>query len=169
MPTTIELPSNTSPRTARRCRGRTALLASGAAVGALALSVGALTVANHAMTKHDRDSFTASGIREIVIDQDAGDVDLVASATAGEVTVETSSRWAWSKPRSAHTIQDGVLTLTGDCANFAVGSVTSTSASPRPPVPAFGSPSTQAAFTPRTCTSPSSTSGLTRAASAPPA
>ena len=81
MPTTIELPPETSPQTTRRRRrGRTALLAAGVTAGALALVVSALTVANHTMAEHDKHSFTADGVRELVINQDAGDVTLVAGS-----------------------------------------------------------------------------------------
>ena len=59
MPTTIELPPETAARSATRRRGRIALLAVAAATGALALVIGALTVANHAMTERDKRAFTA--------------------------------------------------------------------------------------------------------------
>jgi DUF4097 and DUF4098 domain-containing protein YvlB len=122
MPTTIEIPTETTARSAPRRRGRTALLTTGAATGALALVIGALTVANHAMTERDNHEFTADNVRELVIDQDAGDVTLVAGSVAGEVRVETSRRWAWNKPGTGHTMVDGVLTLTGDCPAFGFGS-----------------------------------------------
>jgi Putative adhesin len=117
MPTTIQLPatggSTVPPR--RRRVTRYAVV-----VGAvLVLGVSALTIANQALTKHDdQTQFTADGVRELVINQDAGDITLLAGSTAGQVRVITSRSWSWQQPRSTHTVKDGILTLTGESPSF---------------------------------------------------
>jgi hypothetical protein len=78
--------------------------------------VSALAVTGN--TRHDQTTFTADGIRKLVIDQDAGNVLLVPDTSAGHLQATTTRRWAWPEPVSDHTAKDGVVTLTGNCPGF---------------------------------------------------
>jgi hypothetical protein len=118
MPTTVDLsPENTSRARPGRGRRRTPYVVAAVAVGGI-LAVSGLTAVSSAMTQHDRTTFTADGIRELVIHQDSGNVTLVTDPTAGHLQVTTSRNWSWQQPASAHTVQDGVLTLTSTCPDF---------------------------------------------------
>jgi hypothetical protein len=117
MPTTIALPTGNAPVPGRSRRRRVTPVV--IAAGSVAvLGVTALMVTAHATTRHDQTSFTADGIRKLVVDQDAGNVTLVADTTAGHLRVTTTRSWAWQQPAAGHTTQGGVLTLTGDCPSF---------------------------------------------------
>ena len=120
MPTTIQLPTPTPVQHCRRRAHRTTAVAIGA-LGVLALAGGGLAIADSALSQHDESSFTAAGIRELVVDLDAGDVTLVPGASEGRVAVDTSREWAWSKPAFRHSVEEGVLTLSGDCPNLGFG------------------------------------------------
>jgi hypothetical protein len=120
MPTTIQLPAPAPVQHPRRQAQRAVAVAVGAA-GLLALAGGGLAVANNAMSQHDQRSFTAIGIRDIRINVDAGDLTLLHGPAGGKVAVDTSSDWAWSQPDARHTVQKGVLTLSGTCPHFGVG------------------------------------------------
>jgi DUF4097 and DUF4098 domain-containing protein YvlB len=115
MPTTIQLPTaGGSPAPVRR-RGTRNLAVAGAVI---VVAVAALVVGNQAMIKKDQTQVTADGVRELVINQDAGDITLLAGLTAGQVRVTTSRSWSWQQPPSTHTVKDGVLTLTGESSRF---------------------------------------------------
>ena len=115
MPTTIELPPKTAaPR--ERSRRRRALLIGLGVLGALAVAMGSLTIANQVMEQHDRRSFTATEVRALVVEVDSGNVTLVpATGDEGQVDVDTTMEWASSRPSSDHVTDDGVLTITADC------------------------------------------------------
>jgi hypothetical protein len=118
MPTTVELPTDNASRARPpRRRRRTPYVLAAVVVGG-GLVVSGLTAASHAMTQHDRTTFAADGVRELVIHQDSGNVTLLRDPTAGHLQVTTSRTWSWQQPASAHTVKDGVLTLTADCADF---------------------------------------------------
>jgi DUF4097 and DUF4098 domain-containing protein YvlB len=111
MPTTIQLPTaGGSPAPVRR-RGTRNVVVAGAVI---VVAVTALVIGNQAMIKKDQTQFTADSVRELVINQDAGDITLVAGSTAGQVRVTTSRSWSWQQPPSTHTVKDGVLTHTGE-------------------------------------------------------
>jgi DUF4097 and DUF4098 domain-containing protein YvlB len=117
MPTTIQLPTTAgpeSPAPRRRHRTRNVVIAGAVVV----VAVAALIIGDQAMIKNDQSQFTGDGVRELVINQDAGDITLVAGSTAGQVRVATARRWSWQQPPSAHTLKDGVLTLTGQSTRF---------------------------------------------------
>jgi hypothetical protein len=118
MPTTVDLSTENTPGTrSGRRRPRTSYVVAAVAVGGV-LAVSGLTAVSSVMTQHDRTTFAADGIRELVIHQDSGNVTLVTDPTAGHLRVTTSRTWSWQQPASAHTVQDGVLTLTGTCPDF---------------------------------------------------
>lgn len=117
---THDTPGTTAPPTGRRPLWRGVLYIA-AAAGVLALVGGSLAVANRAMAEQDQSSFTANGIRELVIDGDAGDVNLVAGTLGGQVQVTTTRSWAWREPDSSHTVENGVLSLTADCPVLSFG------------------------------------------------
>ena len=122
MPTTIELPPAEVAPT-HRSRRRTVLRVSLAVLGSLAVAIGALTVANQAMERHDRGSFTATDVRAIVVEVDAGNVSLVpTTGNADQVDVSTTLEWAWSRPSTDHVTNDGVLTISADCPAVGLGS-----------------------------------------------
>lgn len=82
------MPITTQPRTditsASRPGRHRRLRAYAVGAGAVAvLGVCALAVAGQAMTQQDQ-TFAADGVRELVIDQDSGNVSLVAGSTAGQ-------------------------------------------------------------------------------------
>jgi DUF4097 and DUF4098 domain-containing protein YvlB len=116
MPTTIQLPAADGSTAPARRRHTTRYAVAAGAV--LVFGVSALTIANQAMTKHEQTQFTTDGVRELVINQDAGDITLVAGSTAGQVRVTTSRSWSWQQPPSTHTVKDGALTLTGESSRF---------------------------------------------------
>jgi DUF971 family protein len=120
MPTTIQLPP-AAPVQHHRLQARRVVAVAAGAASVLILAGGGFAVANHAMTQHDRTSFTATGIRGLVVDVDAGDLTLVSGPAGGRVVVDTSRDWAWSQPDASHTVNNGVLTLSGDCPNLGVG------------------------------------------------
>ena len=122
MPTTIELPPETAPPT-RRSRHRSAVLAALGVLGTLAVAMGSLTIANQAMEQHERGSFTASEVRGLVVEVDSGNVTLVPTADdGGQVDVDSTMEWAWSRPSTDHVTEDGVLTITADCPAVGLGS-----------------------------------------------
>jgi DUF4097 and DUF4098 domain-containing protein YvlB len=115
MPTTIQLPAAAgSPAPVRRSLIRNVVVAGAIVV----VAVTALVIGDQAMIKTDQTQFTADGVRELVINQDAGDITLVAGSTAGQVRVTTARSWSWQQPPSTHTVKDGVLTLTGESSRF---------------------------------------------------
>lgn len=117
MPTTIQLPAADGSTTPARPRHTTRYAIAAGAV--LVFGVSALTIANQAMTKQDdQTQFTTDGVRELVINQDAGDITLVAGSIAGQVRVTTTRSWSWQQPPFTHTVKDGVLTLTGESPPF---------------------------------------------------
>lgn len=121
MPTTIELPPETAAP-AQRSRRRRPLLVGLGVLGALAVAMGSLTIANQVMEQHDRSSFTATEVRALVVEVDSGNVTLVP--TTGEerqVDVDSTMEWAWSQPSTDHVTADGVLTITADCPAVGVG------------------------------------------------
>jgi hypothetical protein len=118
MPTTVDLSTeNTSRTRSGRRQRRTPYVVAAVAVGGV-LAVSGLAAVSSAMTQHDHATFAADGIRELVIQQDSGNVTLVTDPTAGHLQVTTSRNWSWQQPASAHTVKDGVLTLTGTCPDF---------------------------------------------------
>ena len=112
--TTSHSTDNLSARSLGRRRRTTRYVL--AAVALAIAGVSALTVSGNA--RHDQTTFTADGIRKLIIDQDAGNVTLVPDAAAGHLQATTTRRWAWPEPLSHHTARDGVLTLTGNCPDF---------------------------------------------------
>jgi len=115
MPTTIELPSETSAPAARSKRRRALLLSLGV-LGALGLAMGSLTIASQVMQQHDRSSFTSSDVRALVVEVDSGNVTLVpTTGDSDQVDVDTTLEWTWGQPSTEHKTEDGVLTITGDC------------------------------------------------------
>jgi hypothetical protein len=118
MPTTVDLSTeNTSRTSPGRRRRRTPYVVAAVAVGGV-LAVSGLAAVSSAMTQHDHATFAADGIRELVIHQDSGNVTLVTDPTAGHLQVTTSRNWSWQQPASAHTVKDGVLTVTSTCPDF---------------------------------------------------
>ena len=115
MPTTIQLPAAGGSPTPVRRHGIRNVVAGGAVIVA---AVTALIIGNQAMITKDQTQFTADGVHQLVINQDAGDITLVAGSTAGQVRVTTSRSSSWQQPTSTHTVQDGVLTLTGNSSRF---------------------------------------------------
>ena len=121
MPTTIELPPETSaPIT--RSRRRKALLVGVGVLGALGIAMGSLTIANQVMQQHDRSSFTATDVRALVVEVDSGNVTLVpTTGDTGQVDVDSTLEWTWGEPSTHHETVDGVLTITGDCPAVGLG------------------------------------------------
>ncbi len=122
MPTTIELPPETTPPTERHRRRRALLLCLGV-LGALIVAMGSLTITNQVMEQHDRNSFTATQVRALVVEVDSGNVTLVpTTGDEGQVDVDSTMEWTWSQPSTDHVTQDGVLTVTADCPAVGLGS-----------------------------------------------
>ena len=95
MPTTIQLPTAAgSPAPLRRRAIRNVVVAGAIVV----VAVTALVIGNQAMIKTNHTQFTADDVRELVINQDAGDITLVAGSTAGQVRITTSRSWSCSNP-----------------------------------------------------------------------
>lgn len=121
MPTTIELPQETAPPN-ERSRRRRALQIGLGVLGTLSVALGTVTIANHVMQQHDRGGFSATEVRALVVEVDSGNVTLVPTAgDDGRVHVESTMEWAWSRPSTDHVIEDGVLTITADCAAVGLG------------------------------------------------
>jgi DUF4097 and DUF4098 domain-containing protein YvlB len=116
MPTTIQLPTAGGSTAPARRRHTTRFAVAAGAV--LVFGVSALVIGNQAMINKDQTQFTTDGVRELVINHDAGDVTLVAGSTAGQVRVTTSRNWSWQRPLSTHTAKEGVLTLIAGSARF---------------------------------------------------
>ena len=122
MMTTTTQPAR-SPSASRAGRRRHPAVYAVAAGAVVVLGVSALAAVGRAITQEDQTTFAADGVRELVIDQDSGNVSLVAGTAAGHLQVTSSRRWSWQAPTSEHTVKDGVLTLTGNCPVFsALGS-----------------------------------------------
>jgi hypothetical protein len=115
MPTTIQLPAGSPPVSTRRRRVTRYVVVAGAV---LVLGISALVIGNQVMTRSDQTQFTADGIRELVINQDYGDITLVAGSAVGQVRVTTTRTWSWRPPPATHAVEDGVLTLSGVSSRF---------------------------------------------------
>ena len=121
MPTTIELPPETALPPKRSRRRRTLQVSLGV-LGALAVATGSLAIANQVMKQHDRSSFTVDEVRALVVEVDSGHVTLVPTTGAeGQVDVDSTMEWAWSRPDTGHVTEDGVLTITADCPAVGLG------------------------------------------------
>jgi hypothetical protein len=64
--------------------------------------------------RDDKTSFTATGVRELVIGVHAGQIELLPSRD-GRIQVTTTRRWSVWAPATHHSQAGRVLTLTGDC------------------------------------------------------
>jgi len=98
---TVELPPtppNPLSAATSRSRGRRGRRTS-AAVLTVALGAGALSVAAHAVTDEDTRQEVFRGLDALVVDLDAGSVELVAAAD-GTTTVTTTRRWRHRTPAS---------------------------------------------------------------------
>jgi hypothetical protein len=80
-------------------------------------------------------TFTAAGIRELVVKVHAGRIELTPSPT-GTVQVTTTRRWSLWTPPSHHTQAAGVLTLTGGCPPLGTLGITRCTVDERVTVPA---------------------------------
>src|SRR3954464_1339444 len=56
---------------------------------------------------------TAEPVRSVVLDLNAGDVDLVRGS--GRVSVRETRHWGLRKPHVTRTVRDGVLTVKARC------------------------------------------------------
>lgn len=89
-----------------------------ACLGVLLVVVGATAVGG---LKHaDVRTVVLTGVREVVVDVDAGAVVVQARAGFG-VAVRTGRAWLWGEPTADHRLVDGVLTITGRCPEFEIG------------------------------------------------
>jgi hypothetical protein len=111
---TVSLPS-AAPRRPRR---RNRLLLAGAAVLVVA-AAGAVTFAPAASV--ETTTVSLAGVREIVVDLDAGPVSL-RGGTGPEVILRTTRHGSmFGTPEARHRLDDGVLTVEADCGWFGGG------------------------------------------------
>jgi hypothetical protein len=85
--------------------------------GALLLLGGGAVVVADATRHHETTSFSASAIHEVVVDIDAGSVTLLPGV-GPDVHVTTTRDWSFRPATAGHHIDNGVLTITGDCPAF---------------------------------------------------
>jgi hypothetical protein len=110
------MPTISSPRTDTKDgprRGRRWPLLAGLVLVAVALA-GAAAALHSVGGRDETTSFTATGVRELVVHHRAGRISLVPSPD-GSVRVTTTRRWSLWAPRTGHAQAGGVLTLSGSC------------------------------------------------------
>lgn len=90
------------------------------ASGAMLLLVGGLSAASLASQRQETESFTAAGVREIVVEVESGHVTLLPG-TGPDVEVTTTRHWSFTDASAEHRIEDGVLTVTAECPWFGFG------------------------------------------------
>jgi hypothetical protein len=116
---TVQLPPGTStqsPTTPVRPRRR-GLHRAGLTALALTAVAGSMAVTAHAIAKEDTDHNAYQGIRTVVLDVDAGTIDLSAApdATTG---VTATRRWAYQAPPNQPVRDGDRLTITAHCPNI---------------------------------------------------
>lgn len=80
----------------------------------LAVAAGVWAVANFALARSETASDTVYGVvREIVVEADRGDVDVVPSAQL--IHIRETRHWVVSEPRLEQTRRDGVLQIKSSC------------------------------------------------------
>jgi hypothetical protein len=110
------MPTISPPRTDTQDgprRGRRWPLLAGLVLVAVALA-GAAAALHSVGGRDETTSFTATGVRELVVHHRAGRISLVPSPD-GSVRVTTTRRWSLWAPRTGHAQAGGVLTLSGSC------------------------------------------------------
>jgi hypothetical protein len=93
---------------------KVALIIVGGAIGIAVLLTGTIYAASQAFdtTKTDEHTFTQH-VRHIVIEADAGDVELVQGGRT--VAVRETRHYLFDSPEVSRSVEDGVLTLKGEC------------------------------------------------------
>src|SRR5262245_62238594 len=87
------------------------------AVGILGLVfvlAGSTALVGQAIGRTERSTRTFSGVRDIRVDTESGDVRLVAGARE-DVRVEVAAEQSWRRPKVEQTLDGGTLRLRGDC------------------------------------------------------
>lgn len=89
-------------------------------VGALLLVWAAGTTVGPGLTTTDVRTSSVAGVRDVIVDVDAGAVTL-RGGSGPEVGLRMSRSWVWREPTADRSVVDGVLTVVGRCPEFGIG------------------------------------------------
>lgn len=91
-----------------------------AVLGGLLVVWGVGTVVGPGLTTTDLRTSYVAGVRDVVVDVDAGSVTL-RGGSGSQVGVRTTRTWVWGAPASERSLVDEVLTVVGRCPEIGIG------------------------------------------------